>query len=85
MSFENLDIWKRSSRLCADVYLGTQALKDFGFRDQLTALSVPSNIAEGMTRLSNKEKCRFLEIASSMAEARTQIYIGVEIGYFQGI
>ncbi|WP_016959304.1 four helix bundle protein, partial [Enterovibrio norvegicus] len=86
VNFEKLDVWKRASRLCADVYIETKSLKDYGFRDQLTrsALSVPSNIAEGMTRSSDKEKRRFLEIArSSMAEARTQIYIGIEIDYLK--
>ena len=39
-----------------------------------------------MTRKSAKEKCRFLEIArSSLAEARTQIYIGVDINYLPSI
>ena len=52
MNFENLDVWKRSARLSADIYRNTQLIKDFSFRDQLTrsGLSVPSNIAEGMTR-----------------------------------
>ncbi|GAA4874808.1 four helix bundle protein [Ferrimonas pelagia] len=84
MNFEKLDVWKRATRLSCEIYRVTAELRDFGFRDQLTrsGLSVPSNIAEGMTRTSSKEKIRFLEIArSSMAEARTQIYIGAEIGY----
>jgi four helix bundle protein len=84
MNFEKLDVWKKSARLSAELYKATADLKDYGFRDQLTrsGLSVPSNIAEGMTRSSKKEKCRFLEIArSSLAEARTQIYIGIDIGY----
>lgn len=78
MNFENLDVWKHSTRLSADIYKTPILKKDFGFRDQLTrsGLSVPSNIAEGMTRDSDKEKVRFLDIArSSLAEARTQIYI----------
>ena len=84
MNFENLDVWKRSARLSAEIYKVTASLKDFGFREQLTrsGLSVPSNIAEGMTRESVKEKKRFLDIArSSLSEARTQIYIGIDIGY----
>ncbi|KYL32341.1 MULTISPECIES: four helix bundle protein [Pseudoalteromonas] len=84
MNFENLDVWKRSARLSAGIYRNTQLIKDFSFRDQLTrsGLSVPSNIAEGMTRESDKEKTRFLDIArSSLAEARTQIYIGIDINY----
>tara|TARA_Y100000034_G_scaffold81571_1_gene97786 strand:- start:50 stop:385 length:336 start_codon:yes stop_codon:yes gene_type:complete len=84
LNFENLEVWKRSARLSADIYKATADLKDYGFRDQLTrsGLSVPSNIAEGMTRESDREKRRFLDIAySSLAEARTQIYIGIEISY----
>lgn len=84
MNFEKLDVWQRSARLSAELYKATNQLRDFSYRDQLTrsGLSVPSNIAEGMTRSSPKEKCRFLEIArSSIAEARTQIYIGLEIDY----
>jgi len=59
-------------------------LKDYGFRDQITrsGLSIPSNIAEGMERISDKEKERFLDIAkASCAELRTQTYIGIDIGY----
>lgn len=88
MNFEKLEVWKRSARLSAELYKATVELRDYGFRDQLTrsGLSVPSNIAEGMTRKSAKEKCRFLEIArSSLAEARTQIYIGVDINYLPSI
>lgn len=84
MNFEQLDVWKRSARLSADIYKSTIHLKDYGFRDQLTrsGLSVPSNIAEGVSRESFKEKSRFIDIArASLAEARTQIYIGADIGY----
>lgn len=57
MNFEKLEVWKRSARLSADIYIHTKQIKDYGFRDQLTrsGLSVPSNIAEGMSRDSNKE------------------------------
>ncbi|MBE0458768.1 MAG: four helix bundle protein [Pseudoalteromonas prydzensis] len=84
MNFEKLEVWKRSARLSADIYIHTKQIKDYGFRDQLTrsGLSVPSNIAEGMSRDSNKEKKRFLDIArSSLSETRTQIYIGIEIEF----
>ncbi len=84
MGFEDLDVWKRSARLRAELYKQTRSLKDFGFRDQITraGLSVPSNIAEGMERNSVKEKCKFLEYAKgSCGELRTQIYVGIDIGY----
>ncbi|MDY0275046.1 MAG: four helix bundle protein [Desulfomicrobium sp.] len=84
MSFEDLDVWKRSSRLCVDIYKALAELKDYGFRDQITrsALSIPSNIAEGYARESNKETVHFFSYSKgSAAELRTQIYIGMEIGY----
>ena len=84
MAYENLDAWKRSSRLCVDIYKTLAQLKDHGFKDQLTrsALSIPSNLAEGLERESGKEQKWFVSIArGSAAELKTQIYIGIEIGY----
>ncbi len=84
MAFENLDVWKLSSRLCAGIYKELRALKDYGFKDQLTrsALSVPCNIAEGIERESVKDRIRFLSYAkASCGELRTQIYIGMDIDY----
>ena len=84
MPFENLEVWKRAKELSVSIYRSMVNLKDFGFKDQITrsSLSIPSNIAEGMERSTQKEKARFLEIArSSAAELRTQIMIGIEIKY----
>jgi len=84
MKCEKLEVWKISAALSADIYRQLADLKDFGFKDQLTrsGLSIPSNIAEGMERLSEQEKIRFLDIArSSSAEASTQIYIGMKTRY----
>ena len=77
-------MWKRSARLSADVYKYFATNTDYGFRDQITrsGLSVPSNIAEGYERSSYKDTIRFLFYAKgSCAELRTQIYIGIDIGY----
>lgn len=84
MNCKNLDVWKRSAALSSEIYLHLADLKDYGFKDQLTrsGLSIPSNIAEGLERLSDKEKIRFLDISrASLAEAQTQIYIGMKIDY----
>ena len=84
MSYENLEVWKRSARLSVTLYQSTCDLRDFGFRDQLTrsGLSVPSNIAEGYERDSDREIARFLTIAKGSAgEMRTQILIGIQAGY----
>jgi four helix bundle protein len=81
---ERLDVWKVSARLAADVYRQLANLKDYGFKDQITraALSIPSNVAEGMEKESQKEQLRFLEIAKgSAAEFATQTWIGIEINY----
>ena len=84
MAFEDLEVWKRSAALSADIYKELQELKDFGFKDQITrsGLSIPSNIAEGIDRNSDKETINFLSYAKgSCAELRTQIYIGMKIEY----
>ncbi|QIA64439.1 four helix bundle protein [Vibrio astriarenae] len=84
MRFEDLDVWKRSARLSAEVYKHFARAKDFGFKDQITrsSLSISSNIAEGFERKSNKEFINFLSYArGSSGELRSQIYIGIEIQY----
>jgi len=84
MRFEDLEVWQRAMRLSADIYKELRVLKDFGFKDQITrsGLSVPSNIAEGFERESQKECLMFLSYAkSSCGELRSQIYIGIDIGY----
>ncbi len=84
MGFEDLEVWKRSRHLSVDIYRALKDLKDYGFRDQITrsGLSVPSNIAEGFERNSQKECIIFLSYAKgSCAELRTQIYIGMDIDY----
>lgn len=84
MNFENLDVWKRSCQLSADIYTSFKGFKDFGFKDQITraSLSVPSNIAEGMVKPTFKDRAKFLHIANgSCVEMRTQVYIGMKIDY----
>ena len=84
MKFEDMDVWKRASRLSVCIYKELSGLNDYGFKDQITrsGLSIPSNIAEGLDRSTIKEKCIFLNYAKgSCAELRTQVYIGIEIGY----
>ena len=86
MRFEELDVWRRSARLSADIYKALGSLKDYGFRDQITrsGLSIPSNIAEGFERGSDRDCARFLLYAKgSCGELRTQIYIGMDIGYIE--
>ena len=84
--FEDLAVWKRSGRLSAELYKSLKDLKDFGFRDRITraGLSIPSNIAEGYERESAKETANFMNYAKGSAgELRTQLYIGMDIGYIE--
>jgi len=86
MRFEELDVWKRATRLSVATYRQLATLKDYGFKDQITraSLSIPSNIAEGFERLSQKECVTFLSYAKgSCGELRTQVYVGMEIGYIE--
>ena len=83
-SFEDLAVWKRSVKLSSAVYKELQNLKDYGFKDQITrsGLSIPSNIAEGFERRSQKEYLNFLSYSKgSCGELRTQIHIGINTDY----
>ena len=87
--FKNLLVWQQAKDLAVAIYQlsGNGALsKDFGLRDQIrrSAISVPSNIAEGDERDTDKESVRFFYIAKgSLAELRTQLQIAKEIGYLE--
>ena len=66
--------------ICADGQLS----RDFGLKDQIrrSAVSIPSNIAEGYERKSNIEFIRFLYIAKGSAgELRTQLYLAKDLDY----
>ena len=81
-SFEELDVWKRSSRLAVEIYNELRECRDYALKDQMTraAVSIPSNIAEGAERFSDREFARFIYIArGSAAELRTQLYIAKKV------
>jgi len=85
MKFEDMDVWKKSVQLSTDIYLANREIKDYGFRDQIgrSGLSVPSNIAEGLERVSVKESLNFLSYAkASCGELYTQVIIGQNVGYY---
>ena len=86
MKCENLDVWKRACRLSVSLYQHFEGSREFGFKDQITrsALSIGSNIAEGLEKDSLAENLRYLEIAKgSVAELITQLYIGIEAGFIE--
>lgn len=78
VKFEDLVVWKESMWLVSEIYKALKNCRDFGFRDQIqrSAVSIPSNIAEGFDRQSNKEFIQYLHIAKgSCSEVRTQLYL----------
>lgn len=84
MLYQHLAVWQRIRSLSIDVYRTLLTCRDYGFKDQITrsALSVPSNIAEGCERESIKERHRFISIAKgSMGEFKIQADIGTEVGF----
>ncbi len=86
-NFKELLLWKLSKELAVEIYkLTTEGMfaKDYSLKDQIrrAAVSVPSNIAEGNDRGSDKEMIRFLYISKgSLAELITQLYIACEVDY----
>ena len=78
-AFERLIVYEKSLQLVKDIYAITKLFPEtekFGLCSQLqrAIISVPSNIAEGVCRMSTKEKTRFIEIAyGSLMEVYCQI------------
>lgn len=83
--FEDLEVWQEGMQLALKIYDTLRDCRDYGLRDQMqrAAVSIPSNIAEGYERNSNKEFIQYLYIAKgSCSELRTHIYLGIQIGFF---
>ena len=87
MNHKDLEVWKKSMELVSEIYKITCEFPEeekFGLINQIrrAAISVPSNIAEGSARNSDKENLRFIDIAcGSLAELETQLLISVQLGY----
>ncbi|MCP5007160.1 MAG: four helix bundle protein [Planctomycetes bacterium] len=88
MNHKRLDVWKMSVSFVTKSY---ELTKDFpksemyGITNQLrrASVSIPSNIAEGSSRDSAKDRKRFYEIArSSLVEIDTQLEISMRLSYF---
>lgn len=82
---KRLKVWQKAMQLVVDVYEITQRFpqeEQFGLTSQIRrcAVSIPSNIAEGHGRGSNKELIRFLNIArGSVFELDTQLEIARQV------
>ena len=86
-NFQDLRIWQTGIEVVKDVYILTKKFPKeelYGLTSQMrrSAVSIPSNIAEGFRRYHNKEYKQFLYIAlGSCAELETQIIIANELDY----
>jgi len=87
MDHKDLEVWKLSIDLVEKVYILSKGFPDhekFGLIAQIrrAAISIPSNIAEGSARKSDKELIQFLYIAlGSLSELETQLIISKLLGY----
>ena len=87
MSYHDLKVWQKGIELVKTIYLLTRDFpkyETYGLTSQIqrSAVSVPSNIAEGQTRNSTADFQRFIFIAQgSLSEVDTQIVIAQELGY----
>ena len=86
-TYEDLKVWRRAMDLVLQVYRSTGSFprqEIYGLTSQMrrSAVSVPSNIAEGKGRYSRKELLQFLLRArGALLELRTQITIARELGF----
>lgn len=88
-SHKDLEVWKRSVELVKTIYELTKSFPKeelYGITNQIrrSAVSIPSNIAEGAARNYNKEFIQFLYIAlGSIAELETQIIISEKLSFLR--
>ncbi|SFR88546.1 MULTISPECIES: four helix bundle protein [Maribacter] len=91
MDYKDLDIWVQARVLVKTVYVLTKSFpkdEQFSLTSQVRrcVISVPSNIAEGCGRQSNKETIHFLHIArGSLYELETQLILAGDLNYISDI
>lgn len=88
--YQKLIVWQKAKELVVLVYRVTDLFprsEEFGLKSQMkrAAISVMSQIAEGYSRKSVKDKKRFLEIATgSIFELESDIEVSYELGFIDG-
>lgn len=88
-NFKELKIWKLGMQIVEDIYLLSKNFpqeEQFGLTNQLrrAAFSIPSNIAEGAGRGSNRDFNRFLDITNgSINEVETQLLLAIRLGFIE--
>ncbi len=86
-TFEKLNVYNKAKELVVNIYKLLKlypAEERYALCDQMrrSAISITSNIAEGTSRTSEKEKIHFIEIAfGSLMELLSQVQISLDLGY----
>ena len=89
--YHKLTVWTKSLDLVKDIYQITTAFPKtefYGLSNQIqrAAVSIPSNIAEGVSRNSRKDQIHFINIAyASLMELICQVNIACKLGYIDGL
>lgn len=87
ISFTDLNAWKEGHLIVIDIYRITKTFpreEMFGLTSQMRrcAVSITSNIAEGFSRRSYREKIQFFSISQgSVTELQNQLLVAHDIGY----
>lgn len=90
-SYRELEVWKEARKLVKRIYILAEKLPDkerFNLTSQMqrAAISIVSNIAEGVGRNTKKDTAQFMLVARGSAyEPETQIYVCIDLGYFNDI
>lgn len=88
-NFRELKIWQRSRELVKTIYKEVTSLpyeEKYCLKSQIcrAVISIPSNIAEGYGRGTDKELCRFLDIATGSAfELETLLILSNDLEYLE--
>jgi four helix bundle protein len=86
-SYRDLRVWQRAMEYVIAIYSATQSFpkeETYGLSSQMrrAGVSIPSNIAEGKGRLTDRDRAHFYSQArGSLLELETQIQIAVSLGY----
>lgn len=89
MNHKDMDVWMKSMDLAEKIYTlsnGFPKEEMYGLKNQIrrASVSIPSNIAEGAARKSNKEFLQFIHIAiGSLSEVETQYLLSIRLGFLK--
>jgi len=90
-SYRELEVWKEAKKLVTEIYQITKTFPDdekWCLTQQIrrAAISIPSNIAEGIGRNHAKDTIQFLYTSrGSLYELETQLFISFDLKYFNDV